>query len=161
MAKNQQLIPEMRSSATDTGDKAFASADSDLQPSCPVLLCCRGCNRFSNAIFHLTNYKTLTVNNFLSSIFWEVRNFWNLCQFQQHEEDWPFFIIHQSGDSYEQIRFLCGEEENPRRAPCMRAGRSDFLAFFVYFFGRCKKVKEVWDVGDSILKKLFKNEFIN
>jgi len=32
MAKNQRLIPEMRSSATDTGDKAFASADSDLQP---------------------------------------------------------------------------------------------------------------------------------
>jgi hypothetical protein len=74
---SQRLIPEMRSSATDTGDKAFASADSDLQPSCPVQLCCRGwsCNRFSNAIFHLTNYKTLTVNNFLSSIFWEVRNF--------------------------------------------------------------------------------------
>jgi len=49
---SQRLIPEMRSSATDTGDKASASADSDLQPSCPVQLCCRGwgCNRFSNAI---------------------------------------------------------------------------------------------------------------
>jgi hypothetical protein len=32
MAKNQRLIPEMRSSATDTGDKASASADYDLQP---------------------------------------------------------------------------------------------------------------------------------
>ena len=32
MAKNQQLIPEMRSSATDTGDKLSAAADFDLQP---------------------------------------------------------------------------------------------------------------------------------
>ncbi len=33
-------------------DRSSASADSDLQPSCPVQLCCQGwgSNRFSNAI---------------------------------------------------------------------------------------------------------------